>query len=189
MGEAKMSMERISSIERESDDINNTLTAKWKKKKKRSPAPKPAALKPAEAKQPVSLRTYKTEITRRTIALGGKKSGVEGGQPLADFVIEDLGKIKGSRVFEVKVISYRSGNRRITSADFHAALRNGYRVDPKPLDGYPAIDAKLNAYDKGSGYVAFPTTGILEALVVRSSIADFDLNLETGSFAIKRGPF
>ena len=191
MGEAKMPMERIGSIERESEDVNETLKAKWDKKKKRAPAPKPKPVerKPAKPKGPQSLRTYKKEMTKRTIALGGKKSGIEEGQSVASFLIDDLGEIKGSRVFEVKIISYRSGMRRITSGDFHALFRNGYRIDPKNLEGFPALDAKLNAYDKGSGYVTFPASGQLETLVVRSSLVDFDLNLETGHFAIKRGPF
>lgn len=189
MGEAKMPMKRIESIERESDDVNAALKEKWNKKKTRAPEPKPVEPKPAKPEKPQPLRTYENQITKRTIALGGRKSEVEGGQPVADFVIDDLGEIEGDHVFEVKVISYRSGSRRITSGDFHVTLRNGYRVDTKPLEGYPGLDLMLKAYGKGSGYLTFPTTGILETLVLRSSIADFDLDLETGHFSVKRGPF
>jgi len=189
MGEAKMPVERIESITRESDDVNETLTAKWDKKKTRAPESEPAEPEPAKPEKPKSLRTYLTQITKRTIALGGKSSGVQGGQPVADFMVDDLGEIKGNRVFEVKIVSYRSGSRRITSGDFHVTLQNGYRIDAKPLEGYPALNLTLKAYDNGSGYLTFPTSGKLETLVLRSSIADFDLDLETGHFAVKRGPF
>jgi hypothetical protein len=189
MGEAKLPMEKIESITSETEEVNESLKEEWGKKKRRAPKPEPATPKPTKPKGPQSLRTYSQEITKRTIALGGKKSGIEGGQLLAKFVIEDMGDLKGSRVFEVKIISYRSGTHRVAAGNFHATLRNGYRIDPKAIEEYPALDVTLGVHDKGSGYVTFPASGQLETLVFRSSLADFDLNLETGRFAIKRGPF
>jgi hypothetical protein len=190
MGVVKMSMEKIGSIERQPDDVNAALKEKWSKKNRRPPTSKSRRKpKPMNPQAPKSLRTYHTEIARRTIALGGKTSAAGGGQQVADFVIDDMGSVKGNRLFEVSVTSHRIGSRRITSGSFHVLYRNGLRIDPKSLKGFAPLDATLNQGDKATGYVAFPTNGVLETLVVRSDIADFDLDLETGNFSIKRGPF
>ena len=189
MGVVKVSMEKIGSIERQSDDVNAALEAKWSKKKTRTPKPKPAKPKPAKPRGPQSLRTYRVDITKRAITLGGRKSGVEGGQPVANFLIDDLGVVEGNRLFEVTVTSYRSGSRRISGGAFHALYRNGHRIDSKPLEGFEGLDATLAQYDMTTGYVAFPTNGELETLVVRSKLTDFDLDLESGNFSTKGGSF
>ena len=190
MGVIKTPMDRIGAIERESDDINTTLEEKWGKKKTRTPATKSRREpKPAAAQTPKPLRTYSAEITKRTIALGGKTSAVEGGQRVADFVIDDLGSVKGSRLFKVSVISHRIGSRRIMGGNFHALYRNGQRIDARPLKGFAPLDAALKQGDKATGYVAFPTNGELATFVVKSDLATFDLDLNSGYFSIKRSPF
>ena len=189
MGTVTMRMEKISSIERESDEVNAALKNKWKEKKtRRPPKPKRVDAKPKKPEKKVN-RTYAFEVTVRRIALGGKASAMAGGQLVAEFVIEDLGEIKGSRVFDVKVISHKNGTHRIYGPSFHAFLHNGLRIDPKPLDGYPELNANLKMLDSGSGYLAFPVTGRLESLFLRSSLIDLNLDLESGAFTIKRGPF
>ena len=190
MGVIKTPMERIGSIERETDDVNAALEEKWGKKKAELSAPKPKTPKPRPAKseKPAPLRTYTINITKRRIALGGAV-GVQGGWPVSTFVIKDLGSVKGNRVLEVEVTSFRTGVRAISTSDFHALLRNGLRIDPKPFDGYPSLRANLKIDEKASGHVSFPINAKLETLIVRSSAGNFDLDFETGAFSIKGGPF
>ena len=181
---------RIESIELESDEKNEALKREWKKKKTRSrvkkPEPEPTPKKPKKTK---SLRTYEVNITKRRIVLGASAAGVQDGQPVASYIIEDLGVIEGSRLFRVKVISYKGGTHHVSSSDFHTYLRNGARVDPRSLEGFNDLDAKLFDQGQKSGHVAFPTDTELEKLVVRSSLADFELDLVTGGFTTRRGPF
>lgn len=191
MGVVTMRRDKIESIEYESDEVNAALEKKWEKEKKQKTSRKkePAVAKPAEPQKPKVLRTYDVNITIRRIALGTRKAGVKDGQQVATFYVEDFGEVKGNRLFKIDVTSYRSGTHRISAGNFHSLLPNGLRIDPEPLEGYPELDAHMNAYDLRSGYVAFPTNAKLEDLIVRSSLADFDLDLESGQFSIRRGPF
>jgi hypothetical protein len=121
--------------------------------------------------------------------LGGRGLDLGGGDQVADFVIKDLGTVNGSRLFSVDVTSYKSAAHRIHGPSFHALSNNGLRFDPKPLKDYPELDATLTSHVPGSGYLAFPNAGKLEKLVLKSSLTDFVLDLETGKYSTKRGPF
>lgn len=188
MGTASMPRSRIESIEHESEEVNNKLKEKWEQKKKRSRVEQPKP-KPAKKKEAPVLRTYNIELTRRRIALGGRATGVAGEQQVATFVIKDLGMIKGKRLFKVDVTSHRSGARTISDADFHAFLRNDMRMDSETLEGFDRLDATLRIYETASGHLAFPTDAKLETLALNSQVADFDLNLETGEYTTRDGPF
>jgi hypothetical protein len=191
MGTVTMRTEKIASIERESDETNSALKNKWNKKKSRRPSAKPkaVAVKPKKPKKKQPNRTYKFEVTIRRIMLGGRDSAMAGGELVAEFVIGDLGEVKGNRLFEIKITSHKNGTHRVRGPSFRAYLHNGLRIDPMPLDGYPELDDNLKMFELGSGYVAFPVAGKLEKLVFRSSLTDFDLDLESGALTVKRGPF
>jgi len=190
MGTVSMPRSRIESIERESEEANAKLREKWEQKKKKARVKKPEpAPEPAKKKELPVRRTYNIEITRRRIMLGGRATGTGSDQQVASFVIKDMGMVKGSRLFDVKVTSHKSGANSISQADFHALLRNDFRIDPEPLEGHAELDARLNAYETASGCVAFSTDANLETLVLRSQIANFKLDLETGKFTTRSGPF
>ncbi len=189
MGPTSMPRSRIESIKLDSDKVNAEFTKRWEEKKKsrvRRPKPPPA---PVKKKGPAVKRTYNVEIIKRRIALGGRAAGGAGEQQVATFVIKDMGVVKGSRLFDVTATSHRSGNRRISSADFHAFLSNGARIAPRPLEGYKELKATLITYGSASGFVAFPDGEKLETLVHKSDVAEFDLDLATGKYSTRSGPF
>ncbi len=189
MGVVKMPRGRIESIERESEETNDALRKEWEEENKRTPSEKPKEEpKPAE-KEPKLLRTYKVDIRKRRIMLGGRASGIRDSQPVAFFKVEDMGMVEGSRLFRVGVTCYLSARHNIRPADFYALTENDMRVDPRPLKGYDDLNATLSRNETASGHVAFPTKLELKTMIVRSDIASFQLNLETGGFVTESGPF
>lgn len=189
MGVVKMPRARIVTIERESDEVNEALREEWEQDNKRTPREKPKEKPETAEKEPKLLRTYKVDIRKRRIMLGGRASGVREAQPVAFFKIEDMGMVEGSRLFRVGVTSYLSARHSIRPPDFYVLSENGMRSDPRPLEGYDDLHATLNRNETAQGYVAFPTKAELKTMVVRSDIASFQLNLETGGFVTEGGPF
>jgi len=197
-GTCTMPRSRIGAIEYESEEANAALEESWKEKKRKAPeedseeAPEeqsePSRERPEEARRK-SHRTYTVEPAKLSISIGGRATGIRSAQRMATFVIKDLGMVKGSKLFHVTVTSYRSGGRMISSGDFHALTSRGMRIDPRPLKGYSTLRANLGFRKTASGHVAFPTDEELKWMVVRSDVAEFKLNLETGDFASQRGPF
>jgi len=188
MGLAKMPRARIESIERESEEVNKELLNQWKRDKSRPPEVKPEP-EESEEEKPEVRRTYSVEIRKRRIALGGTSSGVSQAQPIASFTIEDLGMVEGIRLFHVQATSYMSSMRTIKARDFYVLSTNEMRVDPEALEGYPDLDVRLGTNQAGKGHVGFPTNAPLKTMIVRSELADFELDLETGDFATKHGFF
>ena len=144
---------------------------------------------PAKKKEPEVQRTYNVEITKLRIMFGGYVSSMASEQPAASFVIKDLGVVNGSRLFHVRVTSHRSGARFISQSSFHCFLRNGLRIDSRPLAGHAGLKARLTMGETAAGHVAFPVDAKLTNMVMRSEVASFDLNLATGQFTTKGGPF
>lgn len=189
-GMASMPRARIESIEHESDEINAGLKEKWKDKKKKARAAQAETPpEPAKKKESEVQRTYNVEITKRRIMLGGYVSSMASEQPAASFVIKDLGVVNGSRLFHVRVTSHRSGARFISQSSFHCFLRNGLRIDSRPLAGHAGLKARLTMGETAAGHVAFPIDAKLTNMVMKSEVASFDLNLATGQFTTKGSPF
>lgn len=193
MGPVTMPLERIDSIERESDEVNKALKDGWEKKTTRSPVVRPrkkAKEQPdeilqAEAEKPKAERVYDIKITKRKITPTGTGSGY----PSATFRIEDFGDVKGGRLFRVTVINYRTPARTISSTEFYALMSNGMRLDPRPIEGYPRLDARVDYRKTASGYLTFPGGARLRKLVMRGQIADFELDLDTGRFVTRGSVF
>jgi hypothetical protein len=191
MGTCKMNRSRIESIEYESDEVNTALQEKWEAKKtQRQTAPEePEHIEQPPKKQgPKAHRTYTVEPTKLSLNIGGRATAIRSGQLMATFVIKDLGKVEGSKLFHFTVTSYRSGIRNISLGDIYALTARGMRVNPKPLDGYPILRASLSLKKTATGHVPFPTDEQLKWLFVKSDIAEFKLDLDTGEFVSQRGP-
>lgn len=190
MGKCRMRRSRIEAIEYESEEVNADLREKWKRKKTETPEdqPEPAEKSPKK-KGPQPLRTYTVEPTKLSISVAGHATGINSAQRVATFLIEDLGVVKGNRLFRVKVTSYRSGVRTVSLRDFYTVSSHGMRVNAKSLKGYPILRASLGLGKTASGHVAFPADSKLKWIFVKSDLAQFKLNLETGEFASMRGPF
>ena len=140
-------------------------------------------------KGPQVCRTYNVDIKTRAIALGRRSAGLTTEEQVATFLIKDFGAVEGSRLFHVEVTSHKSTPSSICRSDFCVILENDLSLNPKPLKDYDDLDATLNPRETAAGYVAFPTDAKLQTMVVRSNLADFELDLETGDFTAKRGPF
>ncbi len=188
LGEMKMPLSRIESIERDSDEVNAALKEEWQQSKAK---PKENEEKPAEPeKKPQAKRTYNVEVRKRRIALGIRGADNVGtADAVASFYIKDMGMVEGNRLFHVSVTSYRAGFSDISPANFYVLSTNGARFDPHPLKGYADLKASLGKTQTSSGHVAFPTDAELERMIVKSDLGNFDLNLETGDFVIKDGIF
>ncbi|MBI5114932.1 hypothetical protein HZA56_00500 [Candidatus Poribacteria bacterium] len=184
MGEIEMPLAKIESIERESDEVNAALKKEWAGRKTKAPKEPEVKPEPVDEK-PKILRTYNIDITKRRISLGGK-GGVGEAQPMVSFVVQDYGMVEGSRLFNISVTSYKSTSADLSPANFHALLTNGARVDPKPLEGYDALDKRVGLNQTVTGYLAFSTDADIKTIVLRSDLTDFDLNLETGEFITPR---
>jgi hypothetical protein len=183
MGEIKMPKGRIESIERESDEVNNALKQEWAQSNK-MPKKESEQLKPVEKKVQVT-RTYKVEVKRRRIMVGARDPELKSEVLVATFLIKDLGVVKGSRLFNISVTSYKSTPCEISPPDFYVLAKGDQRVNPHPLEGYADLNAKLGENESASGHIAFPTEAKLQTMVFRSDLANFDLNLETGEPVIK----
>lgn len=92
-------------------------------------------------------------------------------------------------MFRVGLTSYLSSSRSIAPPDFFVLSEKDMRFDPQPLKGYNDLHATLNRNETAVGHVAFPTKAELKTMVVRSDIASFQLNLETGDFVTEGGSF
>lgn len=184
MGEIEMPLAKIESIERESDEVNEALKKEWAGRKTKAPKEPEVKPEPVDEK-PKIRRTYNIDITKRRISLGGK-GGVGEAQPIVSFVVHDYGMVEGSRLFNISVTSYKSTSAALAPANFHALLTNGARVDPKPLEGFDALDTGVGLNQTVTGYLAFSTDAEIKTVVLRSDLTDFDLNLETGEFVTPR---
>ena len=190
MGTVSTPLSRIESIVRESEEINNKLKEKWEKKKRRVRVEKPKpSPEPAKKEEAPVLRAYNVELTKRRISLGGRAAGIDGTQLVAAFIIKDLGMIEGKRLFLVTATSHRSGAHNITCTDFHALLKNGLRIDSETPESYDELDAALFAHETATGHVAFGAGAKLETLVLKSQVGKFELDLATGKFTSREGPF
>jgi len=193
MGPVTTPLERIDSIERESDEVNKAIKDEWEKKATKSSVVRPrkkAKKQPdevpqAKTEEPEAERVYDIKITKRKVT----PTAVGSGYPAATFRIEDFGEVKGGRLFRVIVINYRTTARSISSTEFYALMSNGMRLDPRPIKGYPLLDARVGYRKTGSGYLAFPGRARLRKLVMRGQIADFELDLDTGGFVTRGGVF
>lgn len=187
-GEIKMPLRRVESIEYESDEVNDALREKWTQDRRPSEREEKPETKDAE-KEPHARRAYSVNIKKRRIVLGARTADVASAQAVASFLIKDMGMTEGSRLFHVSVTSYKSTSADISPADFHVISTNGARFDPKPLKGYNDLSATVGRRKTASGHVAFPTSAELETMVVRSDLAEFELDLETGDFTTRSGFF
>jgi hypothetical protein len=205
MGMMGMPRSMIESIKRESEEINDALEEQWSHEKKK-PEKEPEAEPQPEEEKPQPSRTYTVDIKMRAVALGrrsagltteemravalGRRSaGLTTEEPEALLVIKDFGMVEGRRLFQISVTSFKSTSSSISAPDFHVLLTNDARVDPRPLEGYAELDATVLPKQTASGYVAFPTAAKLHKMVVKSDLTEFELDLETGKFTTRRGPF
>ncbi|MBI4830391.1 MAG: hypothetical protein HY801_02315 [Candidatus Lindowbacteria bacterium] len=184
MGEIEMPLTRIESIERESDETNEALRKEWAEKKTKTP--KEPEVKPAPVEEkPHVRRTYNIDITKRRVSLGGKTEAGNA-QPIVSFIIQDFGAVEGSRLFHISLTSYKSTSADISVKNFHALLGNGSRVDAASLEGYDMLDARVRLNETVTGHLAFPADADINTVVLKSDLADFDLDLETGEFVAPR---
>jgi hypothetical protein len=188
-GEIKTPRARIKSIERESEEVNRSLKEQWRQEQPRALEEQAPAVTEEPAKAPVAARKYTIDVKRRRIMLGGRNPELTSNESVASFVIKDLGMVEGNRLFHVSVISYKTVPIQLTPAAFHALSANGLRNDPRPLKDYPDLKARLSQNQSASGHVSFPTDAELQKLVHKSELAEFELDLETGEFVVKEGPF
>lgn len=187
MGEVKMPRSRIESIERESDEVNKALKEQWAQSAANATKKQPAEEPKSVEKKVQVTRTYNVDIKRRRIMVGGRSPELKSEEPVASFVIKDLGMVGGSHLFNLSVTSYKGTPSEISPKEFHALTANGIRVNPRPLEGYADLNAKLGPNQAASGHLAFPTDAKLQTMVFRSDLANFDLNLETGEPVFKDG--
>jgi hypothetical protein len=169
--------------------VNRSLKEQWRQEQPRAHEEEPPVVTEEPAKAPAPVRKYTVDINRRRIMLGGRNPELTSSEPVASFVIKDLGIVQGNRLFHVSVISYKTVPIQLTPASFHALSSNGLRNDPRPLKDYPDLKGKLVESQSTSGHVSFPTDAKLEKLVHKSELAEFELDLETGDFVVKDGPF
>jgi hypothetical protein len=187
-GEMKMPKSRIESIERETEEINESLKEQWTQKPKRHENPEEETQKPLPQK-PKPLQTYRIEIKQRRRMLGARASGLDSEVLHASFAIEDKGIADEDHLFSVSVTSFKSTPTDISAADFTAVLENGMKITSHSLPDHPDLKARLVENQSTSGSVAFPTTEKLAKLLYKSELADFELDLSSGEFIVKEGPF
>ncbi|UCD56838.1 MAG: hypothetical protein JSV16_13590 [Candidatus Hydrogenedentota bacterium] len=97
--------------------------------------------------------------------------------------------VRGSRLFHITVTSYKSASYEISPPNFYVLSSNGVRSNPRPHEGYRELKATLGLKETASGHVSFPTSTELKTMVIRSDLADFELDLETGEFDAEPGLF
>ena len=186
-GEMKMPKSRIEEIEKESEEVNDALRKKWNQKSKQVSEDESKEAEEPTAEKPETDRSYTIEIKKRRVMLGARASGLSSEEPVALFIIEDKGMVEGSRLFHIFVTSYKAVTVDIAPPDFHVIAANSARIDPRPLEGYDDLDARLPRGKTASGYVCFPSNAKFEKLVHKSDLAEFELDLGSGEFAVNEG--